>query len=107
MTFITILFLLLAAHALCDIPLQSDFMAQQKSPWCQQPLQKGFWVWCLTWHALIHGGAVYLITHNLWLGLAEFACHWIIDILKCAGKLGIHTDQSLHVGCKAAWASLL
>lgn len=108
-----ILFYLLAAHALCDYPLQGDFIAKAKNrhtpafniPPGQKP-QK-VWPWVLTAHALIHGGAVALITGNVWLGLAETCAHWLIDFGKCENWYGIHTDQAAHVGCKVIWFSLV
>ncbi len=100
------LFLLLAAHALADYPLQGDFLAKGKNR--HTPIVPGikFWPHCLTAHALIHGGFVYLITGSLMLGIAETVAHWIIDFGKCENWYGINTDQGLHVGCKIAWVAL-
>lgn len=92
---------MLAAHALCDYPLQGDFLAQAKNR--HTPIGKTFWPHALTCHALIHGGAVALITGSVVLGIGETLCHWVIDWGKCENLYGIHTDQALHVGCKVGW----
>jgi len=110
-----LLFLLICGHALCDYPLQSDFMAKEKNPWNPidmnrvPPGQKPqiFWYWVLSSHALIHGGCVALITGSLGFGIAETVCHWIIDIVKCAGWTNIDDDQFMHVCCKILWWFLL
>jgi hypothetical protein len=96
------LFLLICGHAVADYPLQGDFLARGKNH--KAPLPGVPWWICLIAHALIHGGTVMLITENLWLGLAETGVHIVIDFLKCDGRFGFVTDQSLHVGCKVAWA---
>lgn len=102
MSFVAILLLLFAAHALCDYPLQGDFLARGKNrnaaipgiPWWQ----------CLTAHALIHAGAVYLITGSLLLAGLELVIHWWTDFGKCDGWFGFNADQAIHFGCKLAWA---
>lgn len=94
------LFLLLACHALADYPLQGEFVSKFKSS------QSGsdMWPWILISHGLIHGLFVYLITGNIWFGLAEAFIHCLTDHLKCNGKINFHIDQSLHVFCKVVWA---
>ena len=108
------LWLMIAAHALCDFPLQGDNMAQLKNrhtpvdPARVPPGQKPMvtWQYWLTAHALIHGLAVTLITGSTVLGVAETVLHWLIDFAKCENWTTIHTDQSLHVACKVAWSLL-
>jgi hypothetical protein len=105
------LFWLLAGHFVADYPLQSDFMAKGKNPWTPLDLARvpagqtpqAHWPWVLSAHAAVHAAAVTLATGRWELGLAEFAAHWLIDLAKCAGLTGIHTDQCLHLGCKALW----
>lgn len=100
----TAFLLMMFWHALADYPLQGDFLAKAKSrlvsiagvPWYQ----------ALGAHAMIHAGGVGVITGSIWLGLAELACHFIIDDRKCVGKLTFNQDQALHVLCKALWAAL-
>jgi hypothetical protein len=101
---IALLFLLLATHAVCDYPLQGDFLSRGKNH--RSPLPGVPWYQCLTAHALIHGGAVALVTGSVWLGVAEFVLHASIDYGKCDGRYGFDADQGLHVACKAAWAVL-
>lgn len=107
-----LLFLLFAAHALCDFALQNDsptgYISVFKNP--SYPPARGIWPWVMGAHALIHGGAVALLTHSTVLGLLEFSFHWMIDLLKCEGKLGqgakgYATDQALHYFCKVAWCA--
>lgn len=100
-------FALLAAHCLCDYPLQGDAMAREKSRWSTSELQKFVpWYHWLTGHALIHGGAVLLILGDVRLALAEAVVHWVTDYLKCGKRIGIALDQAIHVAAKIAWLSL-
>lgn len=104
MTYAHLLALLIFAHAVADYPLQGEFLAKAKSRTMPIP---GFpWWQALTAHAVIHGGFVFVITGSLGLGAAELVMHWITDDLKCRGKLGINTDQAIHVICKIIWAAI-
>ncbi len=95
---------LLAAHAVCDYPLQGDYLAKTKSPWISG---NGLvWIHSLTAHAMIHAGAVLMVTGSVALALAEFVLHWLIDLGKCAGKYGYHTDQAMHIACKLLWFAI-
>jgi hypothetical protein len=58
-------------------------------------------------HALSHGGAVAIITHSFWLGVAETCAHFYIDYIKCEKHISIHTDQALHIVCKFVWIMFL
>jgi hypothetical protein len=100
-----ILWWLLVFHALCDFPLQGDFLARGKNH--KQPLPGVPWLIALAAHALIHGGAVALVTGSMSLGLAETLVHAAIDYGKCEGKYGFGVDQALHVICKIAWVACL
>lgn len=100
-----LLFLLFAGHALCDYPLQGDFLARGKNRF--NPLPGVPWYQCLGAHALIHAGAVFLITGSLLLACLEFMAHVVIDDLKCAGWYGFNVDQALHFLCKLAWVAYL
>lgn len=104
-------FALLASHAVCDFALQSDAMAKGKNrhnrttppPGAKYQPSWGHW---LTAHAMIHGAGVYVVTGLWWLGLAEAACHWLIDFNKCDNRIGMNTDQGLHIACKVAWLAI-
>ena len=96
---------LLVGHALCDYPLQGDFMARAKNP--KQPIDGVPWDWPMSAHATIQAGAVWLITGTLWLAAAEYVAHSIIDVAKCRGAFGYATDQQLHILCKAVWVAAL
>jgi hypothetical protein len=96
--------LLVVGHALCDYPLQGDFLARAKNrvePIAGVP----FWQ-ALSAHSVIHGGAVALVTGMPILGIAEAVAHWLIDDAKCRGRIGFNADQLAHVACKAAWVAI-
>lgn len=99
------LFLLIGAHALCDYPLQGDFLSRGKNQ--TAPLPGVPWYQCLFAHAMIHALAVYLITRSLPLALTELACHAAIDYGKSDGLYGFNVDQFLHIACKCAWALIV
>lgn len=105
----TMLFLLLAGHALCDYPLQGDFLAQGKNRHTTLgAMERGtMWLHLLTAHALIHGGMVALVTGRADLGAAETVIHWLTDWAKCEGRIGFHTDQAIHVLCKLIWVGVV
>jgi hypothetical protein len=99
-----ILFLMIWAHALADFPLQGDFLAKAKDPTAVlMGTGERIWLWCMGAHCLIHAGFVAVITGNIWLGLAEFAAHWLIDYTKCCRRISFGQDQALHIGCKILW----
>ena len=106
----TALWWLLVGHAVSDFWAQSDSMARGKNrnrkPENIPPGQKAMAVWpyWLSAHALIHGGAVALVTGSVGLGAAEAVAHASIDFGKCENWYGIHADQALHLGCKLLWA---
>lgn len=96
--------MLLVAHAAFDYALQGDTVAINKNPNASTPLQQHVpWYYWMGSHALMHGGAVAVITNNVWIGIAETVAHFAIDFGKCAQKYTIHVDQLLHLVCKIAW----
>lgn len=102
MSFGHVLFLLLVAHAVCDYPLQGDFLAKAKNE--RAPIAGVPWQQAMTAHCLIHAGAVYLITGSSLLAVMEFCVHLITDRAKCCGHIGFTADQTIHYVCKIAWA---
>lgn len=88
--------MLLAAHWVCDYPLQGDFLAKAKQ---SGPLR----AYHLVSHAGIHAGAVLLITGSISLALLEWALHTAIDEAKVRGVTTFAADQALHIACKAAY----
>lgn len=98
------LLLLIAGHALCDYPLQGDFLARAKN--VSAPIPGVPW-WQAMWaHCAIHAGMVLLVV-GLWpLALAEFVIHFATDHAKCRGRISYNVDQAIHVACKVAWALL-
>lgn len=95
---------LLVLHSLADYPLQGDFLAQGKNP--NTVFGADYWPYCLSSHALIHGGAVFLITGSVWLCLAEAVIHALTDLTKCDKKINMFFDQLIHYACKAAWVAI-
>ena len=93
---------LVAGHAVCDYPLQGDFLARAKNR--AMPIPGVPWYQALGSHAIIHGGAVALLTGVPLLGVAEVIAHAAIDDAKCMGRISFNTDQALHIGCKFVWA---
>jgi len=115
---IQMMLLLFAGHALCDYPLQGDFLARGKNP--LKAILGIPWQQCLFAHALIHAGMVLVITKSLWLACAELMIHAITDYAKCVGWFGDQTygteginpkafniDQAIHYGCKILWAVIV
>lgn len=104
----TLLFYLVATHALLDFPLQGDAVAVEKSRHSGSVLQQHVpWFYWLTAHALVHGLGVAVVTGSPTLGLLEALAHWAIDFGKCERWYSIHVDQALHVACKLLWVVLL
>lgn len=108
MPFFETLFLLLCGHAVADFVLQPEAMGKGKNRHSEvhSDEQELFpsWHYWLSAHSLVHGGAVYLITNNIVLGITETIVHGIIDFAKCEGWIGMHQDQALHIGAKVAYA---
>lgn len=98
---------LLIAHALCDHPLQGQFLALNKNRHYRRKntdlRTATLWPYCLTAHALIHAGGVWLVTGSYLLGIAELALHWLVDFLKEEKIINLHLDQLLHILCKVAY----
>jgi len=103
-----LIFKFLLGHVLVDFALQPTSMARGK---CRNNKSDEkyvpTWPYWLTAHALIHGGAVWLVTGNMVLGILEVFLHWIIDFAKCENWTNIHTDQLLHIICKAIYLFIL
>ena len=101
------------AHVVCDFVLQSSSMARGKNRHIHIDRKEGgshshvFWPYWLTAHSFVHGGAVWLITGSVILGLTETCLHWIIDFAKCERWTNIHIDQSLHLACKAMYLFII
>ena len=100
-----ILLWLCVGHAICDFPLQDDFLSKGKNH--RQPISGFAWQIMLFSHALIHAGMVSLVTGSLFLGMLELILHMFIDFLKCEGRFRFATDQALHYGCKVLYVILM
>lgn len=97
----SVLLWLLIGHALCDFPLQGEFLARGKNHLA--PLPGIAWFQCLFAHAAIHAGAVLWITNSSTLCICEFVSHSLIDYAKCDNRFGFGVDQLLHILCKLIW----
>src|SRR5215469_12876124 len=73
----TLLFLLLAGHALGDYAFQSDFLATAKNQ--HTDIGREYWVAALPAHALIHGVVGFAVTGSGALGVAEAVAHGAIE----------------------------
>lgn len=104
MLFAKFLLLLLAGHALCDYPLQGDFLAKGKNHKLPFPCMPAWQI--LLAHCLIHCGMVLLVTGSVWLALAELLIHYATDYAKCDGRISFNQDQAIHYTCKFIWAVL-
>ena len=104
-------FQLLIGHAVGDFVLQSDTMARAKDRHNEMAKNRSAnfpaWYYWLTAHALVHGGAVYLLTGSATFGLIETLLHWTIDCAKCERKIDFHQDQALHTICKIGYCVFL
>lgn len=92
---------LLAAHALCDYPLQGDFLARAKNH--RNPIPGVPWYQALAAHSLIQAAAVTLLTGSFALGGCEFVCHCVIDYAKSDEGISFNQYQAAHVICKVIW----
>lgn len=95
------------AHALCDYPLQGDWLSNAKNPTLALLPGERIWPLALLSHAGIHAGAVQIITGSWLLAGCEFFAHGWIDYGKCRGFVGYNVDQALHLACKVLWLILL
>jgi Protein of unknown function (DUF3307) len=100
----TMLFLLLAGHAIADYPLQGRFLAEGKNR--HTMLGKISWPHALAAHSVIHGGFVVAVTGSAALGVAEVLAHGVTDWVKCEGHISLNTDQAIHIACKILWLCL-
>ena len=100
---ITLLLLLLFAHALADYPLQGDFLAKAK--FGTIPGIPGWYA--LATHSLIHAGFVLWLTDSLVLFTVEFVAHYLIDTLKIKRRISFMIDQALHIACKVGYVAWL
>lgn len=99
------IFLLFALHALVDYGLSTEYVAFAKSH--KRPEGKGVWPWVLGAHCLMHGGAVFFVTGNLYLGISEFVAHAATDYLKSSGRISYGTDQAIHYLTKVLWVAIV
>ncbi|WP_439399855.1 DUF3307 domain-containing protein [Bradyrhizobium sp. PMVTL-01] len=95
------------AHAICDYPLQGDWLSKAKNPTLTLVPGEQIWPLALLSHAAIHAGAVRLITGSWLLACFEFVAHTCIDYSKCRNCIGYNFDQALHLACKLLWIALL
>ena len=102
---LTLFWAMLVGHAVCDYPLQGDFLARGKNH--KAPIPDVPWWICLMAHSVIHGGMVSILTGTLTLGVAEAVTHSCIDWFKCDGRTSFEMDQILHILCKGIWITII
>ena len=94
MLFFENIFMLLFGHAIADFVLQPDAMGYGKNRndkiHAKEHSLFPVWYYWLTAHALVHGGIVYMITGNIWLGALVTFVHWITNFAKNEGWIGMH-----------------
>lgn len=100
-----ILFWLLVGHAVCDFPLQGNFLSKAKNH--TMPIPGISWIYGLFMHALIHAGMVAMITGSGFLAGIELVIHMFTDFLKCHGAISFKTDQIIHILCKVLYVGLM
>lgn len=107
----TLFFQFLVGHALGDYVFQRDIMAKSKSRHATvfKTAGPGFpgWYYWLASHALVHGGAVFIISGSILLGVVETVLHFLIDFCKCEHWINLHVDQILHILCKLAYVYII
>ena len=94
MLYLETLFILLFAHCLVDFPLQGDYLAKSKDPTTNL---KEYWIVAMFSHCMIHAGAVFIITGNLFLGLFQLVTHFAIDYAKCKQWFGENQAQAFVI----------
>jgi hypothetical protein len=91
---------LVAAHFLCDYLFQTESIALGKNRLLAKARFGVHWLYWMTTHAVTHSVGVYIVTGSLVASVFEFIAHFIIDVAKCEGYIGLHLDQALHMACK-------
>lgn len=87
LSYLSLIFTLIASHLLGDYFLQSSYLAEEKKK---------------SWYALFVHCFLYLVPFFVFFGFTWhltllFALHLIVDALKARGGLfGIQVDQTLH-----------
>lgn len=107
----SLFFQLLVGHVFGDYVFQRQVMATSKSRHAEIFKNAGPrfppWYYWLVSHALVHGGIVFFLTGSLLFGVIETVLHTLIDLAKCEHKIGVHTDQGLHILCKLGYVYFL
>ncbi|HNC56696.1 MAG TPA: DUF3307 domain-containing protein [Leptospiraceae bacterium] len=96
---------LILVHFILDFPGQGQFLSEAKNH--TKPFPGIPWQWAMVAHSFIQAGGVWLVTGSLTFAIAEFLAHFVIDFLKCSGKISFSTDQILHIFCKLIYAIVI
>jgi hypothetical protein len=91
------MFLVIAAHFVCDYTLQTEAVAIGKNRSINKTRFGVDWWYWMMGHSFTHGVALYLITGSVAAAVCDTFTHFMIDDSKCAGIFGIHVDQALHI----------
>lgn len=109
MLYLNLLTLLVIGHYAADY-LQSSFTAAMKAPNACIG-----WLHILLGHTAIQAATVIAAmtycgfnqTTAVAFGALEMTLHSIIDMQKSQNRIGFHTDQIAHIGCKVAYVAFL
>lgn len=101
-SFLFTFFVFSVVHFICDYPLQGDFLSRAKNH--KKPFPGVPWCWAMVAHCTIQAAGVWLVSGSSILAVIEFVAHFIIDFLKCDGKIDFNVDQILHLGFKLIFA---
>lgn len=96
-------------HYWSDWSLQNNFVGMGKNRLLPQ-FNKDLgipWYHMMIAHCAIHAGVFWIISGSFMVCILEFVTHFIIDVLKCEKKIGIVTDQALHLIMKAVYVYIL
>lgn len=94
---------LMFVFAITDVALQTEWMADNKRFIHPVTIHEIPWYYAMGSHAMINGAGVWLVTGNVWLGVAESVSHFGIDYMKCQNITGPHLDFIFHVVCRIGY----
>jgi hypothetical protein len=98
-------FWLVCFHFLVDFQLQTEFIAETKTPG-----RSAYWPITLSAHSFGHGLGVAIVL-GPYLGLLEAVTHAVVDLSKAKGLFGnsirgFYVDQAIHIFCKVVWIAI-
>ena len=95
---------LMLAMAVTDLAIQTEVMAFAKGDTKPTVVQDPPWYYFMGAHSMVNGCGVWLVTGNVYFGVAESVLHFVIDHLKCSHIISSRVDLTLHIGCRVIYA---